>query len=391
MQSIKIFTLNLSLYFRRAFSFNKFFILLFFIFNISNIIGQEENKRAYPEVNIPGTHVREIYSSIVDQEYKLYINLPRYYDDPNRTFPVVYLLDAQWDFSLVSAIYGQQYYDGFLPELIIVGITWGGSNPNADYLRARDFTPTNIKQLANSGNAPKFFEFIKEELIPFIESNYKASRTDRTLMGSSFGGLFTLYTFLNHTGLFNRYVLTSPALGWDNGIIYKYENNYAEKNKDLPAKLYMAVGGLESNLPDFEKFAQQLQNRNYNEFEMGTRILEGIGHSGSKAEGFTRGLQFVFSKPSLNLDDNILQQYTGTYELSSKIRINIVVENNNLYVLLPDNSKIILQAETESDFYVNGEYSNAHFQKDDSGKVTGFKLQRYNREEFVTKITDDKK
>jgi predicted alpha/beta superfamily hydrolase len=49
-------------------------------------------------------------------------------------------------------------------------------------------------------------------LIPFIESKYRAAKNDRTLMGSSYGGLFTLYAMFHETALFQRYVLTSPAL-----------------------------------------------------------------------------------------------------------------------------------------------------------------------------------
>src|SRR5690606_39585416 len=81
-------------------------------------------------VTIPGTEVNRIHSAIVNQPYKLLVQLPAGYTQSAQRYPVVYLLDAQWDFPLVSSIYGQQYYDGFVPELIIVGITWGGDNPD---------------------------------------------------------------------------------------------------------------------------------------------------------------------------------------------------------------------------------------------------------------------
>ena len=84
------------------------------------------------------------------------ISLPAGYDKSNKKYPVVYLMDSQWDFPLLTALYGQQYYDGFIPEVIIVGITWGGEHPNPDSLRARDYTPTNVKQLPQSGGADKF-------------------------------------------------------------------------------------------------------------------------------------------------------------------------------------------------------------------------------------------
>jgi predicted alpha/beta superfamily hydrolase len=146
------------------------------------------------EVKIPGTQTRKITSSIVaGQEYELQIMLPGNYSNTNRLYPVVYLMDSQWDFPLATAIYGEQYYDGFIPPMIIVGVTWGGTNPKPDSLRARDYTPSAlIKELPQSGGAEKFLSFMKEELFPFVERNYRADKNDRTLMGCSFGGLFTI-------------------------------------------------------------------------------------------------------------------------------------------------------------------------------------------------------
>src|SRR5207237_5637232 len=115
--------------------------------------------------------------------------------------------------------YGEQYYDGFIPEIIVVGVTWGGNQPNYDSLRARDYTPTPESRLPQSGGAENFLAFMKKELFPFIESNYKANSKDRTLMGSSLGGLFTLYSLFTQPGLFQRYIAASPAYNWGNDVL----------------------------------------------------------------------------------------------------------------------------------------------------------------------------
>ena len=68
------------------------------------------------EVTIPGSQIKTLTSKIVNgQEYVLQISLPSGYANSNKKYPVVYLLDSQWDFPLVTALYGQQYYDGFIP------------------------------------------------------------------------------------------------------------------------------------------------------------------------------------------------------------------------------------------------------------------------------------
>jgi predicted alpha/beta superfamily hydrolase len=124
------------------------------------------------------------------------------------------------------------------PELIIVGVTWGGVNPNPDSLRARDYTPTNEARLPQSGGADKFLSFMKNELFPFIETNYKADKNNRTLMGCSLGGLFTLYTLFTQPELFTGYAAASPAVGWDREVLYKYEKAFAEKKYQNQYGLY---------------------------------------------------------------------------------------------------------------------------------------------------------
>src|SRR5437667_11787494 len=136
----------------------------------------------FPPVTIPGSEVRKLTSSIVTgQEYELQIFLPAGYASKTKKYPVVYLMDSQWDFPLVKCIYGEHYYDGFIPELIVVGVTWGGINPNPDSLRARDYTPTKETRTPQSGGADKFLSFMKEELFPFIETNYRAEADNRIL------------------------------------------------------------------------------------------------------------------------------------------------------------------------------------------------------------------
>ncbi|HEX9934501.1 MAG TPA: alpha/beta hydrolase-fold protein, partial [bacterium] len=255
------------------------FLLTLAIVAVTAVAQENEVAASPPNVSIPGTQLLHLRSAIVGQDYDLLINLPRNYRDSTKAFPVLYLLDAQWDFPLLNAIYGEQYYDGFVPDIIIVGISWGGQNPNYDYLRARDLTPTTSGNMPHSGNAPKFLGFVKNELIPFIESKYRTVRDDRALMGSSFGGLFTLYAMFHETGVFNRYVVASPALGWDNQILVRYEKDYAGKHTRLPVRLFMAMGGLEGGQGEFLQFANQLKERRYEGLDLQTRILDGIGHS----------------------------------------------------------------------------------------------------------------
>jgi hypothetical protein len=190
----------------------------------------------------------------------------------------------------------------------------------------------------------------------------------------------------HETGLFNRYVLTSPALQWDNGILSTYEKSYAANNSQLHVKLFMAIGGLEPGVTEFQKFVDQLKARNYKGLDLQTRILDGIGHAASKPEGFSRGFQAVFARPSLTVDPAILQSYTGKYQVSPEITVQILKENDRLALLTPDGMKLALFAETERDFYVKGLYLFFKFQKSDAGKVTGCQVEQFQGAAFIKKL-----
>lgn len=338
-----------------------------------------------PAVQIAGSQSFTIASSITKEKYDIYVYVPRSYGDTTRVFPVIYSLDGQWDFTLIESIFGQQYYDGFLPQLVVVGITWNGPNPNYDYLRAMDLTPTTSDEMPLSGKGPKFLQFIKSELIPFIESRFRVRKDDRTLIGSSLGGLFTLYTLFKETNLFERYVLTSPAVQWDNGVIYNFESEYHKKNSQLPVKLFMAIGEYEDVTP-FQRFVDVLKSREYGGLSMQTMVLAGTGHSGTKAEGFARGLQFVYARPDLMIDSKTLERYSGTYQTFAGASTIISVEDGHLMIQESESTRHVLSAETDSDFYVRGTFEFVHLNKDSTGKTTGFLIRRFNGNSSATRV-----
>ena len=338
------------------------------------------------EVSIPGSQTRNFTSSIVNgQEYVLQISLPAGYDNTDKKYPVVYLMDSQWDFTLLTALYGQQYYDGFVPEMIIVGITWGGNHPNPDSLRARDYTPTNEKRLPQSGGADKFLSVIKNEVFPLVEKNYRVDENDKTLVGCSLGGLFTMYTLFTHPEMFNRYVAASPAFTWDNKILYKYEEQYHANKSNPPAKVFMCVGGVETSVPDYEKLTAFLDNRHYSNLQIESKVLENTGHSGTKGIGYEKGLQFVFKRPSIKVSSNILQQYTGTYRLNDGTTVNVKRDGGSLTASAGKTS-FKLFAASETDFYIISSFLNIHFVKDEKGNVSGFQLNQYGSSGFAKKI-----
>lgn len=357
----------------------KVFTIIAFCFCVNFISAQE--------VPIPGTQIKKITSSLVPgQEYQLHIMLPGGYANSNKTYPVVYLMDSQWDFPLVSALYGEQYYDGFIPQMIIVGVTWGGINPNPDSLRARDYTPTNVKGTPQSGGADKFLSFMKEELFPFVEKNYRADKNDRTLVGCSLGGLFTMYALFTHPEMFQRYVAASPAFMWDNDVLYQYEKKYAASKNNPPAKLFMCVGGIERSVPAFQKLTEYLNSRHYPSLQIESRVLENTGHSGTKGEGYARGLQFVFKRPSLQLPNTALDKYTGKYQLPNGSTAEIKRENNQLFLYTSPNDKLPLLIASEKELYSNSQFLNIKVKYDDNKNIIAADVEMFGGTVSVKKL-----
>lgn len=246
-------------------------------------------------VTLPNSEIRQLKSTATGRDYDIYIRLPDEYAPGNgKKYPVIYVLDGQWDFKLLDSIYGGLLYDGFVPEMIIVGITYSGDNPDYETLRAMDYTPVRDTFFPNSGDGPKFLAFLEEQLLPYIESNYPVDASQRVLMGSSFGGTFTLYALFSEPTLFWGYIAGSPVVTFGDRFAFEQEADYASSHEALPARLFLSVGEREELAGPVQEFVQVLAERNYTGLEMETRIIEGERHASNKPESYNRGLRFIF-------------------------------------------------------------------------------------------------
>lgn len=259
-------------------------------------LASAQPAQSFPKVTIPGSALRTMKSTSTGRQMDLYLRLPSSYDrEPTKKYPALYILDGQWDFKLMDAVLGGLVYDRFAPETILVGITYSGENADYDGLRAMDLTPASVAQVKGSGNAPNFLKFLKTEVIPFIESNYRADPARRVLQGSSYAGLFTLYALFSDPGLFSAYISASPAVTFGNRYAFQQEAEFAKTHKELPVKLYLAVGGAEGLSAPVQELMQTLRSRGYQGLKLETRVVEGERHAGNKPELFNRGVRWIFA------------------------------------------------------------------------------------------------
>ena len=232
-------------------------------------LGQPAMSQA-DEVTLPNTEVRLLPSEIVDEELKLLIARPYGPPPSNGGYPVIYALDADMSFPLVRQVSLSLSGDFHLPNVIVVGIAYAGGERMGMLRRNRDYTPTEDPRFTKyaarwgaaasaedaSGEAGLFLEFVRDELKPFIEQEYPVDPDDATLFGVSFGGLFATYALLEAPDTFQRYVIGSPSLWWDDRVVFEYEKRYAAEHDDLAARVFIGAGGNETAEHDEEQLAK---------------------------------------------------------------------------------------------------------------------------------------
>ncbi|MBZ4034338.1 alpha/beta hydrolase [Flavobacterium sp. 17A] len=223
---------------------NKFFTLAFLLFSTSLIFSQK-NKTKTTETSKPFVLgvIDEIQSKELNEKRILNIYLPEGYNPTEAAkYPVIYLLDGSADEDFIH-ITGLVQFNSFewinqVPKSIVVGI--------ATVDRRRDFTfPTTIEndktRFPTTGHSDQFITFIEKELQPFIEKKYKTNDS-KTIIGQSLGGLLETEILLKKPSLFNKYVIVSPSIWWDNGSILNLDSPILKENFNPKTEIYIAVG-----------------------------------------------------------------------------------------------------------------------------------------------------
>ena len=201
---------------------------------------------SYASENIVFAKTHQLTSVILGEQRSFSVYLPpSYNENPNKVYPVIYLLDGdQTHLKAVAGLVEALSTDRLeqqIQQAIIVAI------PNSkNAIRERDFTPTNVdwtfngkllERFENIGNALNYSAFFEKELIPLINKNYRTS-TKRVLIGESFGGLFASYVLLTNHALFTDYLIIDATYLWDNNYLNRYFNDNQFINKQLNGNVY---------------------------------------------------------------------------------------------------------------------------------------------------------
>lgn len=285
----------------------------------------DENQAGSPSpVILPNAESRLLRSGSVGDTYRLDIALPGGYARSDRAYPVVYLTDGDVSglFPLVRCIAEGLSAGWMIPKLILVGIGYEAEKAERrGHYRERDFLPTDASARDASrrqpatrlgvprGQATAFLRFLRQELKPFINAHYRTLPEDSAYLGTSYGGLFGLYTLFHQPDTFQRYVIGSPAIHHDNRVILAHEEAYAAQHTDLPARVFLAVGGREELddpliepafqfVTNLERLATTLRGRNYPDLQLTSHVFEDETHVSVVPALYSRGLRVVFDSSS---------------------------------------------------------------------------------------------
>ena len=242
-----------------------------------------------PVVQFGESHT--LHSKILNQDRPYWVRLPEsYHAKANRQrYPVLYLLDAEWNFYLVSPVVQFMEQSRQIPEFIVVGI------PNID--REHDLTPTHNTNSPSSGGGPLFERFLNEELAPGINTQFRTV-SYRILVGHSAGGALAADAFLRQTTGFQGFIAIDPALGWINQDLIRSAKEFVPHANSRAAIFITTAGWRPLNQTNVmtraqELFVSILRTNSPPRVRMGYEV-EAEDHNSSRLPGLYDGLRFIF-------------------------------------------------------------------------------------------------
>lgn len=285
--------------------------------------ASEADAEATPDPFLADVASRVVTSAISGRSYQISVALPLGYADSTKVYPVLYAVDANGQFgTVVEAARILNNFGTQIPQLLIVGIGYpsGGRQIHAEAHRFFDLFPTRDPEFeewrarewpdlelsdGSGGGGADFLRFVREELIPRIEAEYRAAPSDRALYGHSAGGYFGLYALLEGEQAFQRVIAGSPALFWNDRYFFRLEESYAQATRELPARVFLSVGLDEHDaqrpetdchcmVRNLRRLIETLERRRYEGLEWQVHYFEDENHQSVVPPTVSRGLRFIY-------------------------------------------------------------------------------------------------
>lgn len=237
---------------------------------------------------------------------RVWLYLPPGYATSGRRYPVLYMHDGQNVFDAATSYAGEWGVDESLDSLhaegdrgvIVVAVDNGGTS------RMNEYDPwKNAKASLGGGEGDAYVDFIVHTLKPWVDRHYRTLRGRSTtgIMGSSMGGLISLYAALKYPRVFGTAGVFSCACWVADPNIYAYARHVAPPS--LRPRLYFVTGALETNdgqpAADQRRMVDSLAATGY---DVARELVSRIPADGKHAEWFWRrefpaAYEWMFNSP----------------------------------------------------------------------------------------------
>jgi alpha-glucosidase len=228
--------------------------------------------------------------------HKVWLYLPPNYTQTKKKYPVIYMHDGQNLFDDATAFLKEWQIDESLNTLysetgeayIVVGIENGGDK------RIEEYTPWENERYGG-GKGAMYIEFIKNELKPYIDANYrtKPKAKHTAIIGSSLGGLISFYGGFRYPDTFGKIGALSTSFWFSNEV-----EDFAKQHASLKkSKLYLLVGGKEggSMVEDTETIKKILLASGFPKRHLKTKIVpEGKHNEDFWNQEFLKVIHFLY-------------------------------------------------------------------------------------------------
>jgi predicted alpha/beta superfamily hydrolase len=232
---------------------------------------------------------RVLHSDILKEDRELMIALPdQYVATKDREYPIFIVLDARGNFNATSTMIRNLARARVVPHMIVVGI----KNTH----RWRDLTPLfwDGMGVPGTGGGDKFVSFLKSELIPYVDSNWRTSGF-RVFSGHSLGGLTAMNILFRQPELFDAYIAISPSLEWGDGFMLQRYRKCLDKNPALDKLLHMSIADEQLERINYDRMVNLMEEKTPRGFLWTSEIFEQEDdHMSMRITGLLAGIRWVF-------------------------------------------------------------------------------------------------
>lgn len=246
-----------------------------------------------------------MHSDIVGRDFLIQVGKPLL-PQAGRS-PAVYVLDGNSTFGMVADMLADDGSHGDTTPAYVIGVGYPSQQFQDWYTtRVRDLTHValtpeqltavvGVNRATPSGEGARFQRFLTQELRPLIEARYPVDPARAILAGHSLAGLFATHVLLNDPKIFDGYIIGSPSLWADRGLLAKASAFKAPAS--IP--VFLGVGADEQGevssadmTADTQDLARRL-NRHRSGLVVRFQEFKGEGHVTMRPDFFSRALRFA--------------------------------------------------------------------------------------------------